>query len=475
MAREVRRMDWYGVNEETLRWLVILVLAAVVVGSAGVWFSGWQDRSELRRAVEVLERARGLMDVVTTEGGRESHAKAYAEAVEALAGGRRAREAEDYRRALSNGEVSRGLLVSILDSIRNPGQSGDARFIYVEGVVELRRGETGAFRQARARDLMYEGDYVRSGNGSAEILFGNDGALFTVRPDTLLKINRTHESVGEPQSVGIRYGWVDLATADSQGKVQTEFAELTVENQSDASVALVRGSDIGRFAVQRGTASVASAETGETVKLTELQQVVHEEGVFQAASRLPGPPRIVGPDDEFDINLDRETEINLAWEAALEAGGTYHLQVSGSRLFTENVIDVEGRSKNSARLRAVGEGNFYWRVAQVSSSGTRSPWSPVQRFRVASMGGVYWEDTVPPELTIKDVYVNGRILIVTGKTEPGALLEIDGRPFTVDADGSFSRSITHEGTVGLVSLTVTAIDDSGNRSVEERQVLIESQ
>ena len=89
MAREPKSIDWYGVNEETLRWLVILALAVVVIGSAGIWYSAWQDSSEHRRAVEVLERARGLMDVVTTEGGRESHAKVYAEAF-----ARRSAEAE---------------------------------------------------------------------------------------------------------------------------------------------------------------------------------------------------------------------------------------------------------------------------------------------------------------------------------------------------------------------------------------------
>ena len=472
MARERKSIGWYSVNEETLRWLVTLALTVVVVVSAGVWYSSWQERSVHRRAVEVLEKARGLMEVVKSEGGNASHSTAYSEAVEALAGARRAWESEDFRQALSKAEVSRGLLVSILDSIHNPGRSGDARFIYVEGEVEFRRGETGAFRQARARDLMYEGDYVRSANGSAEILFGSDGALFTVRPGTLLKINRTRESVGKPQSVGIRYGWVDLATADRRGEVQTEFAELTVEHQSDASVALARDSDSGKFAVGRGAARVASSESGETVMLSELQQVVHEEGVFQPTTALPEPPRIVGPPDDLDLNLDRETEISLLWEPVGATEGKYHLQVSGSRLFTENLIDVEGRSKSSARLKAVNEGSFYWRVAQTNSGGRRSPWSAVKRFRVASLGGVYWEDTLPPELHVKDVYVNGRILIVTGTTEPGVLLEIDGQSFTVDADGSFSRSVTYLGKGGLVSLQVTAMDAAGNRSVEERQVLI---
>ena len=89
------------------------------------------------------------------------------------------------------------------------------------------------------------------------------------------------------------------------------------------------------------------------------------------------------------------------------------------------------------------------------------------------MGNVYWEDTTAPLLEVTDIYVNGPILIITGKTEPGVQLEVDGNRIPVNADGSFSRSITHRRT-GRVAVVVTAIDASGNTSFERREVLIEA-
>lgn len=474
VAANKNRNLWYGIDEELVRWAAkaVLVVGLLVVASFG--YLRWESYSLEREVAEVLERARGLTREVEEAGGRANHRSAIAEASAALSEAHEAWNEGHFREARSRGEVGRGLLLNILDSIRNPGRKGgDARFIYVEGVVELRRGETGAFHKARARDLLFEGDYVRSSStGSAEILFGRDGALFTVRPDTLLKVNRTQESVGRPQSVGIQYGWVDLDTSGQAAQVETEWAQLTVQVQSGASVALDRSSGIGSFAIRRGSGALKSAESGEVMELGELEQVVQEAGTFKFRSALPPPPTIRAPADQFDVNLDRRKELELSWSRSKRAV-TYSLQVSRSRLFTDSIVDVNGREKNSARLGILGEGSFYWRVASSDSQGRKSPWSETKNFRVLSMGSVYWEDTSPPELVLSEVYVNGRILIVTGKTEPGVRLDIDGQEIAVEADGSFSRSITHSG-LGLVPLVVTAMDAAGNRAVARREVLIES-
>ena len=199
MAATNTKISWYGIDEEIVRWLVKVTLIIVLVVASGFGYLRWEQRHLQQRSAEVLERARGLAAVVEEEGGRANHSIAFAEATGALSEARKSWAEGSYRAARSRAGVSHGLMLSILDSIRNPGRAGDARFIYVEGEVELRRGETGPFRRARARDLLYEGDYVRSSSsGSAEILFGRDGVLFTVRPGTLLKVNRTLEAVGRP-------------------------------------------------------------------------------------------------------------------------------------------------------------------------------------------------------------------------------------------------------------------------------------
>ena len=89
-----------------------------------------------------------------------------------------------------------------------------------------------------------------------------------------------------------------------------------------------------------------------------------------------------------------------------------------------------------------------------------------------SLDGVNWIDTDPPDLQISRVNVNGNIVIVSGRTEPGVKLEIDGQRAPVDADGTFTLSLTPR-EEGEVELLVSAIDASGNRSARTRHVYID--
>jgi hypothetical protein len=68
---------------------------------------------------------------------------------------------------------------------------------------------------------------------------------------------------------------------------------------------------------------------------------------------------------------------------------------------------------------------------------------------------------------------NGNIVIITGKTEPGVRLEINGERAPVAADGSFSLSVTAENE-GLVEMRVSAVDASGNRTETSQRVFIET-
>ena len=113
-----------------------------------------------------------------------------------------------------------------------------------------------------------------------------------------------------------------------------------------------------------------------------------------------------------------------------------------------------------------------WRVASIDARGEHSSWSETRRFRVLSTGGIYWEDQKAPPLELEDIYVNGNIIIVTGRTEPGVKLHVAGQVIPVNADGSFSRPVSLSG-VGLVGLVATAVDAAGNQTVEYREVLID--
>jgi hypothetical protein len=101
------------------------------------------------------------------------------------------------------------------------------------------------------------------------------------------------------------------------------------------------------------------------------------------------------------------------------------------------------------------------------------PWSSLRKFRALSLDGIGWKDTVAPQLQLAKMMVNGNIVIITGRTEPGVRVEIDGQRTPVEADGSFSLSVTPEAE-GVVVVKVSAVDASGNRTEASQRVFIET-
>ena len=472
MARWMRRTAWYSVSEETLRALIGFAVGAAVLFTGYQAYLRWDEYTIERRAAETLNGARGLLETLRSDDGAAGHREEMTQASISLGEAEQAWEQGSYRSALFKAQVSRGLLLDVLDSVQNPGRRGEARFIYVEGEVEYRRGETGRFRAARPRDVLYEGDYVRSSaQGSAEILFDGDGTLFTVRPGTMLKVQARLRLRGRGEPVRMEYGWVDFETSRRPSGVETEHASIRLESESEATVTYEQTSATGRFAVGKGMAQIAAASSGEIRRLEQLEQVLQRAEQLGRTTGLLDGPSVIGPPNGFDLVLERTRELVLSWDGVRGARG-YHLQVSRSRLFGEPVIDRR-RGSTSATLGVNDEGNFYWRVAAYGDDGVLGPWSSLRKFRALSLGGIDWKDTVAPEIQLAEVQVNGNIVIITGRTEPGVRLEVDGQRAPVGADGSFSLSVT-PASEGLVDIVVTAVDASGNRAETSRQVFIET-
>ena len=472
MARWIGRSAWYSVSEETLRGVVALVVGAAVLIGCYRAYLRWDEFTIERRATETLQGARSLLESLRFEDTVGGHREEISRASESLQEAEQAWEDGSYRSALFKAQVSRGLLLDVVDSVQNPGRRGEARFIYVEGDVEYRRGETGRFRRARPRDVLYEGDYVRSSDqASAEILFDGDGTLFTVRPGTMLKVQARLRLRGRGEPLRMEYGWVDLETSRRPSGIETEHASIRLDTESEATVSYEPGSATGRFAVGRGAAQVEAAGSGEVRKLAELQQVLQQAEELGRTTGLLDQPAVIGPPNGFDLILDRTRELVLSWEQVRDASA-YRLQVSRSRLFGEALIDRR-RASTSATLGVNDQGNFYWRVAAYDGAGVLGPWSSLRKFRALSLGGIGWKDTVAPEIQSVEVTVNGNIVIISGRTEPGVRLEIDGQRAPVGADGSFRLSVTPE-SEGLVDVVVSAVDASGNRSETRKQVFIET-
>ena len=80
---------------------------------------------------------------------------------------------------------------------------------------------------------------------------------------------------------------------------------------------------------------------------------------------------------------------------------------------------------------------------------------------------------IPPPLDIDEVQVYGSIVMVGGRTEPGALVAVNGEQVAVAADGAFTKTI-QLANEGWTFVEIKARDGAGNETVRRRRVFLET-
>ncbi len=374
---------WYKISVETARiWTFVLVTA--VVGTAGVFGYGTLRRHFVTKQVEMtMDEARNLMERLKTENNLFSFRTEWSNARSGLERARTQVEEGEIEEALKSAERSRSLLISIHEGLLKR-TGGEAQFTDVHGQVEYRRGERGEWTQARSLTALYEGDYIKtSSNGSAQVMTA-DGALFTVRPDTVILVSssRSATSSQREQTIELESGWVNLSTSQSASRIKMPDAEAEVAKRSDASFTYDVERRVTEIAAFRGQVDV-TAKNGERRQIKELEKVTQEGDRLSATQKLPEAPALLEPGDNLELSIDTTPDVTLTWEP-VKGASRYALQVSTNRLFVDNVIDVDDRRQPRARVGLRGEGSFVWRVAAFDSSGAMGPWSLYNRFRVTS-------------------------------------------------------------------------------------------
>ncbi len=380
MAKK-RTQYWYKISVDAVRaWTTFLAVVVVGVG-AFVAYRVVERQLEVRHAEVAVDEAETLYERLRGEKGLETFRDKYDAAGQHLAEARVHLQGGFFGDALRSAERSRGLLTSIADALRHRSPAGEGQFVSTQGRVEVRRGERGPWQPARSRVVLHPGDYVKTSSGASAEIMTVDGTLFTVRPETVILIGRTRDAFGtRSRTLSLESGWVNLSTSQTASRITTPGAEARIAERSEAVVAYDDRSAVGRYSAYRGSVTVESRE-GEKRAVGELQQVVQRGAELSAPRALPPPPTLIGPEDDLELVLGTATELVLQWRPVPTAS-RYALQISRNRLFVDNVIDVENRTKTTARLGIRDEGAFVWRVAALDPDGERGPWSTAQRFRV---------------------------------------------------------------------------------------------
>ena len=354
------------------------------------------------------------------------------------------------------------------------GTEKQARFTAIEGGVKIKKSSSNTWINADYNIPLEKGDVVQTGSeGMAKMVF-NDGTNYTVKQDSLIVIeeNSANDQQQTNVAVAVTSGTVDLSTATYiQGSRSQVIVAGATASLAPESAAMVRNDPKGdqhEILVKKGSGDVS--RNGETVRLADWERATFKaKSEKMAKIKEIGPPTPISPANMMPIFLSagaQTKDVQFTWTPMTNAAG-YRLRISQNPYFSSTIVD---RPVNVADVMVTGlaQGAYYWMVQSLDASGKESVESEKNRFTIMPKG----KDAVAIDLEI-ELIQHGHVIEVTGKTETGARVMVNGRevPF-VTTDGSF-HYFTPPLPAGESTITVTAQNAQGGVNTKQQKVVIQ--
>jgi hypothetical protein len=349
-----------------------------------------------------------------------------------------------------------------------------AHFTALDGTVRVKKGNGNSWVGADYNIPLEKGDVVQTGSeGMAKVVF-NDGTSYTVKQDSLIVIeeNSANDQQQTNVAVAVSTGTVDLSTATysqgSKSQVIVAGATASLSPESAAQVHNDPKADKHEILMKKGAGEVT--RNGETVQLANWERVS-----FQAAQphmekdKGTGPPTPISPANMAPIFTSGETtkDVEFSWTAMANAAG-YRLRISRNPYFSSTLVDKKVNTAD-VTVTSLGEGAYYWAVQSVDAAGKESLESEKNRFTIIPKG----KQSEAIDLALDPFVQHGHIIEVTGKTQVGARVMVNGREVPMlSTDGTF-HYFTPPLTPGEAVITVTAQTAQGGVNTQQKKIIIQ--
>jgi hypothetical protein len=355
------------------------------------------------------------------------------------------------------------------------GTEKQARFTALDGTVKIKKSSSNTWITADYNIPLEKGDVVQTGSeGMAKVVF-NDGTNYTVKQDSLIVIeeNSANDQQQTHVAVAVSTGTVDLSTATySQGSKSQVIVAGATASLAPESAAMVRNdpkSDQHEILVKKGSGDVA--RNGETVHLADWERATFKAKSEKIAKvKEIGPPTPITPANMmplFTTGGAKTKDVSFSWTAMANASG-YRLRISRNPYFSSTIVD-KAVSTADVTVTGLGLGAYYWMVQSLDANGKESVESEKNRFTIIPKG----KDEVAIDLEIDPLIQHGHVIEVTGKTETGARVMVNGHEVPiVTSDGTF-HYFTPPLPAGESTITVTAQNAQGGVSTKQQKVVIQ--
>ena len=352
--------------------------------------------------------------------------------------------------------------------------SQQAHFTALDGTVRVKKGNGNSWVKADYSIPLEKGDVVQTGSeGMAKVVF-NDGTSYTVKQDSLIVIeeNSANDQQQTNVAVAVSTGTVDLSTATysqgSRSQVIVAGATASLSPESAAQVHNDPKADQHEILMKKGTGEVT--RNGETVKLANWEKVSFQgkQSHLEKAKEI-GPPTPIAPANMAPLFSSGEAtkDVSFSWTPMTNAVG-YRLRISRNPYFSSTLVDKKVNTA-AVTVTSLGEGAYYWMVQSYDAAGKESVESEKNRFTIISKG----KQTEAIALELDPFIQHGHVIEVTGKTQTGARVMVNGSEVPlVNPDGGF-HYFTPPLPTGEAVITVTAQTAQGGVNTQQQKIIIQ--
>jgi hypothetical protein len=350
-----------------------------------------------------------------------------------------------------------------------------AKFVNLDGKVQVKKVNSVQWVAADYRMALDKGDLIQTtGDGVARVNFA-DGTTYTVQADTLVTVEEN--SVGRDSetrvAMHITSGAVDLATGTwdspkSKAEVSFSNAVASVQQNSRAAVRSDPQTNQSEITVSAGTAELATTDGRQHVEIGKWERVtVPPAGGTVLKTSVLAPPELAEP-----LNLQplivadpKHAPVHFEWKPVPEAVN-YEIRVSTTSMFSRIVQDRK-LAETSADISGLDPGDYFWDVLATDAQKHVSAASDTFKFTLATQG-----KGQEMMLEIGDTELHGNVVEISGRTEPGAALIINGESVAdIHPDGTF-KYFTQSLGRGSHSIAVTGQNRRGGTVIKRVEIVV---
>jgi hypothetical protein len=353
--------------------------------------------------------------------------------------------------------------------------ANQAKFVNLDGKVQVKKVNSVQWITADYRMALDKGDLIQTGgDGAARVTFA-DGTTYTVQADTLVTVEEN--SVGRDSETRVRMhitsGNIDLATGTwdspkSKAEVSFSNAVASVKQNSHAAVSSDPLTNESAITVSAGTAELSTRDGSQHVEIGKWERVsMPTSGGAVVKTNVLAPPDLAQPMNLQPLIVPDPKRAPLHFEWKPVPGGiSYELRISSTSMFSR-IVEDRKVTGTSVEITGLEQGDYYWDVLATDSEKHVSAPSDTFKFTLVTQGK--GQEML---LEVGGTELHGNVVEITGRTEPGAALIINGEQVAdIRGDGSF-KYFTAPLTRGSQTIVLTGQNRRGGTAIKRVEIVI---